>query len=167
MCDWWKFTGQCQKNTETQNGPYGPYEHILQDGSQDLWTKSEFWTKTQNLGLQKNWKLSVGTQNGLFEVGSKTETTSKYTLDYSWIFPAHFSYIKIWFWRKIDQNPLKLARSRLQGASRWSSRTQRVRYSIYCTEIHQKYAQKVQKYHQVMDQNFSKQGQGGLLSASG
>ena len=31
----------------------------------------------------------------------------------------------------IDQNPSKLARSRLQGGSRWSSRAQRVRYSVY------------------------------------
>ena len=32
----------------------------------------------------------------------------------------------------VDQNLSKQARSRLQGASRGSSRTQRVRYSIYC-----------------------------------
>ena len=30
---------QYQNSTENQNGPYGPYEHILQDRSQDVWTK--------------------------------------------------------------------------------------------------------------------------------
>ena len=34
-----KFTGQSHFFTENLNGPYGPYEHILQDRSQYLWTK--------------------------------------------------------------------------------------------------------------------------------
>ena len=41
--------------------PYGPYEHILQDGSQDLWTKKLVFSR--KLGLQKNGKFSFGTQS--------------------------------------------------------------------------------------------------------
>ena len=46
-------------------------------------SKSEFWTKTQRLGLSKNQKFSFGTQNGLFETDSESEMTSKYILDNS------------------------------------------------------------------------------------
>ena len=57
VCDWWKFTGQSQKNTENQNGPYGPYEHILQDRSQDLWFKK--WVLGENSKFWSSEKLKI------------------------------------------------------------------------------------------------------------
>ena len=40
----------------------------------------------------------------LFGVDAKTEMISRYTLDNSEVFPAHFSDMKLLFHRKIDQN---------------------------------------------------------------
>ena len=57
MCDWWKFTSQSQNFTENLNGPYGPYEHILQDRSQDLWTKK--WVLDENSKTWPSKKLKI------------------------------------------------------------------------------------------------------------
>ena len=52
-------------------------------------------------------KSGFETLNGLFRTDFKSETTSKYILDIPGVFPAHFSYIKYYFLRKIGQNQLK------------------------------------------------------------
>ena len=52
-------------------------------------------------------KSSFETQNWLFRTDFKSETTSKYILDIPWVSPAHFSYIKHDFWRKIGKNQFK------------------------------------------------------------
>ena len=52
-------------------------------------------------------KSSFETQNWLFKIDFKSETTSKYILDIPWVFPAHFPYIKHLFSRKIGQNHQK------------------------------------------------------------
>ena len=54
---WWKFTGQSQKNTENLNGPYGPYEHILQDGSPNLWPKKWVMDKKWWFRIPKKSKI--------------------------------------------------------------------------------------------------------------
>ena len=52
-------------------------------------------------------KSSFETQNGLFRTDFKSETTSKYILDIPGVLPAHFSYIKYYFLRKIGPNDPK------------------------------------------------------------
>ena len=56
-CDWLKFTGQSQNFTENLNGPYGPYEHILQDRSRDLWFKK--WVLDENSKFRSSEKLKI------------------------------------------------------------------------------------------------------------
>ena len=56
---WWKFIYQNQLFTENQNGPYGPSEHILQDGSSILWPNNCLLRKTENLDFQKHRDVDV------------------------------------------------------------------------------------------------------------
>ena len=52
-------------------------------------------------------KSSFETQNRLFRIDFKSETTSKYILDISKVFPVHFPYIKFGI-PKNNQNHQKL-----------------------------------------------------------
>ena len=76
------------KNTENQNGPYGPYEHILQDGSWNLWLKKWVMDENWKLKISKNWKIQFWGPKLIFEAISKTKMTFKNILDYSTVIPA-------------------------------------------------------------------------------
>ena len=65
METWWKFTYQNHFVTENQNGPYGQYEHILQDGSWILRLKK--WI------LDENWKLKISKNMKIWVPGSKID----------------------------------------------------------------------------------------------
>ena len=49
---WWKFTYQNSLFTENLNGPYGPYEQLLWDISQNKWPKN--WVFDENSFFEKN-----------------------------------------------------------------------------------------------------------------
>ena len=59
--------------------------------------KSEFWTKTENIGRSKKWKNLFWGPKWTFEGLSKTKMTFKNILDYSGVIPAQFPYIKYLF----------------------------------------------------------------------
>ena len=88
-CDWWKFTGQSQNFTENLNGPYGPYEHILQDGSSNLGLKK--WV----LDESSKFRSSEKQWNSVF--APKIEDLSCRICSYGPYGPFRFS-VKFWLW---------------------------------------------------------------------
>ena len=107
------------KNTENLNGPYGPYEHILQDGSPNLWPKEWVFDENSKIRFSKKWKVNSGTQKWTFEAVSETEMTLKYILDHSRVIPTQFPYEKIYFlWSsmKIDKNRQHLYKNACLGS---------------------------------------------------
>ena len=82
--------------TENQNGPCGPYEHILQDGSWILWPKNWVFDKNWKNGFSKKWKNQFWGPKLTFEANPKTEMMSKNILAYSGVIPAQFPYIYVY-----------------------------------------------------------------------
>ena len=66
--------------------------------------KPKIYKSTQSKYKSKTKKSSFETQNWLFRTDFKSETTSKYILNNSGVFPAHFPYINCYISRKIGQN---------------------------------------------------------------
>ena len=90
--------------TENLNGPYGPYEHILQDRSSKYWPQNRVFDENWKFRAPKNWKMSFETQNQTFEIVPSSKMMSKYILDHSRVILTQFPYVKIVFLMKIDEN---------------------------------------------------------------
>ena len=90
MDSWWYFTSQSRFFTENQNGPCGPYEHILQDGSSILWPKQ--WVMEENWDFEEVGKLKnqFEVQNWTSEGVSQDKMTLKKILEYSQVIVGHF-----------------------------------------------------------------------------
>ena len=89
--------------SENLNGPYGPYEHILQDRSSKYWPKNRVFDENWKFRVPKNWKMSFGAQNQTFETVRSSKMISKYILDHSRIILSQFPYVKVVFLMKIDK----------------------------------------------------------------
>ena len=66
-------------------GPVFPYFQIH---------RSPEWLVLQYFQIHRSKNQVLKPQNWLFRTDFKSETTSKYILDISWVFPALFSYVK-------------------------------------------------------------------------
>ena len=81
--------------TENLNGPYGPYEHILQDRSSKYWPKNRVFDENWKFRVPKNWKMTFAAKNQTFETVPSSKMISKYILDYSRVILTQFPYVKI------------------------------------------------------------------------
>ena len=90
--------------TENLNGPYGPYEHILQDRSSKYWPKNWVFDENWKFRVSKEWKMTFGAQNQTFETVPSSKMISKYILDHSRVILTQFPYVKIVFLMKIDEH---------------------------------------------------------------